>query len=103
MNYSKIGLLLGGLAYQLDLITTSQLIYWNPYFEKAYVTSGGSYPLKAAEAFYIIAFVTFAISFVFLLIANFSESKGNKGVVLAAVCCLLLGGMLIVVTIRHLR
>jgi hypothetical protein len=94
MDYNKLGLLLGGLAYQLDLITTAQLIYWNPAFEKYYMTIDGDYPLMAAETFYILAFVTFAASFVFLLQANFTDLKGNKFVTIAAICSLLFGGML---------
>lgn len=83
MDFVKFALLLGALAYQLDLITTAQLT--------SLVTTSSS-NIQAVEAFIIIAFLSFAAGFIVLIELNFSELKGNKIAVFIAIVSLLIAG-----------
>jgi hypothetical protein len=83
MDFMRLALLLGAMAYQLDLITTAQYTGFLP-------TSSSNG--QAVEAFITIAFLTFAAGFVILIELNFCELKGNKIAVIIAIICLLVAG-----------
>ena len=97
LNHEKLALVLGCLAFSLDMITTA--VRTDVPDGYASIENNHSSRVEATRAFIVIAFIMLAVAFILLLEINYADLKGNKIAEIVTICLLFVGGLFCFVTL----